>query len=202
MVGIEALAFINPDIKNVQGVFSEVSQTIERPVDDFDRSHKNSIPKGQVKLAMKKTDAIVDQVNDRISEGRALIEVLKQGNEEEVSKLELQDHYHLLLSSLVNELKTGNNRLAYTFFKAESDPAWHPHIRHLRYIKTRALESFGQYRKVTEELCKLVYLYQTPTEEGFSYDISTISKSIDSETVEHPEWVQNGDDFVEWIKSM
>ncbi|CNI22027.1 hypothetical protein [Yersinia bercovieri] len=202
MIGIEALAFTNPDLEKVQGIFSEVSQTIERPLDNFDRSHSRSITKKQVAIAIKKTDSVIDQVSERIAEAKSMISALRSGKENDIKSLELQDNSAQLLSSLVTELTIGNHRLFYTFFKAEADISWAPHIAHLRYMKTRSLQAFEEYKKVTTELARLTGLYLIKNDEDFSFDLSTISKSIDSENVEHPDWVKSGDDFVDWIQSM
>jgi len=202
MIGIEAIAFHNPNLDKVQGIFSEVSHTIERPLDDFDRSHSRSISKKQVQLALRKTDSIVDQVNQLITSGLRMIEVLRSGTEKEIQDLELKEDSSLILKKLVSELKVGNFRLAYTFFKAESDGSWTPHMSHLKYIKTRALQAFEEYKNVTEELHYLTNIYVTEADEGFTFDAETLTKSIESDTIHHPEWVKSGDDFVGWIQSM
>ncbi|EKN4745602.1 hypothetical protein ACLMPM_03640 [Yersinia enterocolitica] len=202
MIGIEALAFTKPDLEKVQGIFLEVSHTIERPLNDFDRSHSRSITKKQVSTAIKKTDSIIDQVNEKIAEGKSMILALRSGKENDIKSLELQDNSAELLLSLVTELTVGNRRLLYTFFKAEADNSWSPHIAHLRYMKTKSLQAFEEYKKVTTELARLAGLYLIKNGEDFSFDLSAISKSIDSEDVEHPDWVKSSDDFVDWIQSM
>lgn len=202
MIGIEAMAFHNPNLDKVQGIFSEVSHTIERPLDDFDRSHSRSISKKQVQLALKKTDSLVDQVNQMIASGYRMITVLRSGNEEEIQELELKEDSASVLKELVSELKVGNHRLAYTFFKAESDGSWSPHMSHLKYIKTRSLQAFEEYKNVTEELHYLANLYLTEPDEDFTFDVETLTDSIESETIHHPDWVKSGDDFVGWIQSM
>ncbi|QNK30680.1 hypothetical protein HF675_13580 [Serratia sp. JUb9] len=202
MIGFEAAAFINPDLDKVQNTFSEVSHSVERPLDDFDRSHSKSISKKQVLLAVKKTDAIIDEVHARVADGIEMAKALRYGNEEDLQRMELREDSEAMMSSLVSQLTIGNNRLAYTFFKAESNPAWLPHIRHLRYMKTRAMKAFGEYKKISEELHALVALHLTPPDEAFNLDMVELKKSINSETIEHPDWVKNGDDFVDWIQSL
>lgn len=202
MIGIEAIAFLNPEIDKVQDVFTEVSQTFERTLDDFDRSHSRSITKRQVSLAIRKTDSVIDRVKSQVNEGLAMIDILKTGSEESIKTLELNDNSPEMLKSLSQSLMVGNKRLYYTFFKAESNPAWAPHISHLRYIKARSLSAFEEYQKITEELSRLVELYHFKDINDFSYDIAEMEKSIDSDSVAHPDWVTTGDDFVEWIRSM
>lgn len=202
MIGIEAIAFLNPEIDKVQDVFTEVSQTFERTLDDFDRSHSRSITKRQVSLAIRKTDSVIDRVKSQVNEGLAMIDILKTGSEESIKTLELNDNSPEMLKSLSQSLMVGNKRLYYTFFKAESNPAWAPHISHLRYIKARSLSAFEEYQKITEELSRLVELYHFKDINDFSYDIVEMEKSIDSDSVAHPDWVTTGDDFVEWIRSM
>ncbi|MCP1440801.1 hypothetical protein J3D56_004237 [Erwinia persicina] len=202
MIGIEAMAFHNPNLDKVQGIFSEVSHTIERPLDDFDRSHSRSVAKKQVFLAIKKADSLVDQVNQMIAAGYKMIAVLRKGDLREIEELELKEDSALVLGKLASELKNGNNRLAYTFFKAESDGSWSPHMSQLRYIKTKSMQAFEEYKNVTEELYRLVDLYLVKQDDEFNFDISVLNESIESDTIRHPEWVKNGDDFVGWIQSM
>ena len=202
MIGFEAAAFTNPDLDKVQGIFSEVSHTVERPLDDFDRSHSKSISKKQVQLAVRKTDSIIDEVHAQVADGVEMAKALRYGSEADLQRMELREDSEMMMSSLVSQLTIGNNRLAYTFFKAESDPAWFPHMRHLRYMKMRAMKAFGEYKKISEELHALVALHLTPPDEAFNLDVTMLNKSINSETIEHPEWVKNGDDFVDWIQSL
>lgn len=201
MFGIEAIAFNNPNIDKVQGIFSEVSHAIERPLASFDRSHSRSISKKQANQAIKKTDAIVDQVHQLVISGQYMIETLRRGDEAAMTKLALKKNSALLLKQLVSEMISGIHRLAYTFFKAEADPAWYPHMSHLKYMKSRVMQAFEDYKKVTQELYQLVSLHLTDEDKHFSPDIETLSSAIRSETVQHPEWVKTGDDFVNWIRS-
>ncbi|HEJ7888697.1 TPA: hypothetical protein SMI07_000691 [Serratia liquefaciens] len=202
MIGFEAAAFISPDLDKVQGIFSEVSHTVERPLDEFDRSHSKSISKKQVRLALSKTDSIIDEVHARVLSGAGMVTTLRHGNDEELQQLELKEGSDHLLEALLSELTTGNNRLAYSFFKAEADPAWGPHMVHLRYIKRKSMQAFGEYKQITEELYHLVSLHLTQSDDNFSIDMAAMSESIESETVSHPDWVKDGDDFVAWINSM
>lgn len=202
MIGIEAMAFNNPNLDKVQGIYSEVSHSIERPLDAFDRSHARSVGKKQAKLAVLKTDQLVDQIYQMVRAGQHMASVLRNGSYDDIQKLELRSNSAEVLGDLVHELTVGNHRLAYTFFKAESDGSWLPHIAHLKYIKIKAMQAFEEYKKVTEELHHLATLYLTEEDEGFSFDMETLSSSIESDTVAHPEWVKTGDDFAGWIKSL
>ncbi|QBX66591.1 MULTISPECIES: hypothetical protein [Serratia] len=202
MIGFEAAAFINPDLDKVKGIFSEVSHTVERPLDEFDRSHSKSISKRQVRLAVEKTDSIIDEVHAQVLSGAEMVSTLRNGNEDELQKLELKEGSEHLLEALLSALTTGNNHLAYSFFKAEADPAWGPHIPHLHYIKRKSMQAFGEYKQITEELYHLVTLHLTQSDDNFSIDMAAMSESIESDTIHHPDWVKDGDDFVAWIQSM
>ncbi|MBU9843560.1 hypothetical protein [Rahnella ecdela] len=202
MIGFEAMAFAGPNLDKVQGIFTEVSHSVERSLDDFDRSHPKSLTKKQVLDAIKKTDAIVDSVTQLCKEGRSMIHVLKFGSAEEIEALDFKENSTETLEAIAEEISRGNKRMFYTFFKAETEIYWAPHMSHLRYIKTRALQVFEDYQKVTNELARLVGLYQLKGEHDFSFDIEAIRDSVSSENVEHPDWVASGDDFADWIQSM
>lgn len=202
MIGIEALAFFSPDLDKVDGIFRKASQAVERPLDDFDRSHHCSLTKKQVLDAIKKTDAIVDSVRLQCVEGSKMILALKSGTEADIESLQIKENSAENLRSRVAEISLGNKRMLYTFFKAEMHEAWAPHIMHLRYMKTKALQSFEDYQKITTELCELVALYQTQSSDEFSYDLNVMSQSIQSKSVNHPDWVTTGEEFANWIESM
>ncbi|MGP9420186.1 hypothetical protein ACT3RT_14485 [Ewingella sp. AOP9-I1-14] len=202
MIGIEAAAFLGPNLDKVKGVFFEVSQAVERPLDDFDRSHHRSLTKKQVAGAIKKTDEIVDAVKLQCSEARKMISVLKSGSAEEIKSLEIKESSSKNLYNLVEAINTGNKRMFYTFFRAETMVEWAPHLQHLRYMKTKALQIFEDYQKVSTELYELVKLHQVDNKDEFSYDMDVLSQSINSGNVAHPDWVTTGDDFADWIQSM
>ncbi|GEM_PF-5764424 len=202
MIGIEALAFFNPDLSQVDGIFAQASQAVERPLVDFDRSNHRSLTKKQVSDAIKKTDIILDSVKKQCAEGNKLILALKSGTQKDIDSIEINEDSAEILKNVVAEITRGNLRMAYTFLSAETHEAWRPHLNALRYIKTRALQTFEDYKKITNELYELVSLYQIKSSEQFSYDIDAISSSIASNTVDHPEWVTSGEDFVNWIESM
>lgn len=159
MISIEALAFFNPDLNKVDGVFTQASQALERPLVDFDRSNYHSLTKKQVSDAIKKTDAILDSVKKQCDEESKLILALKSGTQEDIDSIQIKEDSAATLKAVVAEITRGNNRMAYTFFKAEMHEAWKPHLNDLRYIKTRALQTFENYRKISTELYELVSLY-------------------------------------------
>lgn len=202
MIGIEAAAFLGPNLDKVKGVFSEVSQAVERPLDDFDRSHHRSLTKKQVADAIKKTDAIVDAVKFQCSEARKMISALKSGSSEDINSLQIKEDSSKNLYERVTAINIGNKRMFYTFFKAENMIEWAPHLPHLRYMKTKALQVFEDYQKVSTELYELVSLYQVDNKDEFLYDMDILSQSINSGNVAHPDWVTTGDDFADWIQSM
>lgn len=198
MIGLSAIAFAPPEPPKVNRAITSVSQRIERTFADLDRSDSESLSKKTVKEIMSMVYKRTDLARKQVDEGSAMINIMLHGTEEEVMSLKLDEVKVPDILRIADYVDVGVKRLKYAFFVASTAPAWRPHMATLKHLESRAIGSFSEYAKVTRELAELIPHF-TSYENSIDIDIEEIQSALHEPSIEHPEWVQDGDDFVKWL---
>lgn len=141
----------------------------------------------------------VDNAARAVSECEKLLIVLREGSEEEIDSLNINDEAVAELRQRADLIENGNARLRYAFFVIQSDPAWHPHITTLHHLQARLTPGFERYVSLVREIADTAEHY-IPREDGLAFNLAQMEESIKSATVKNPDWVKSSDDFVRWIR--
>jgi len=199
MLGMSAFAFITPELPKLREMISNVSSSIERPIDDLDRGHDGSVSKARVKAVMEAVYKSTDDAVRAVKECERILATLREGSEEEIDALKIDEKSITELRNRASLIENGNARMQYAFFITQSDPAWQAHIATLNHLKGRLMPAFELYVTAVRELADTAEHF-VPHEDGLAFDLNQMSESINSPTVKSPEWVNSSDDFVKWIR--
>lgn len=200
-MGLSAVAFTPPKAPTLDKFMNSVSRKIERSLGDFDRSHKDSLSKKDVQHITKSVYQRLDLAIAKTTEGNAILNIMLHGSAEEVESLHLEDVEPSHFLEIAEKLDIGIKRLKYTFFVASASPIWLPHLATLKHLESRSLKAFGEYAQLTRELGMLLPHF-LESEGAVDFDENVISDSLSEPVVEHPNWVNSGEDFAKWIKGM
>ena len=201
MMGLSAVAFTPPKAPTLDKFMNSVSRKIERSLGDFDRSHQNSLSKKDVKHITKSVYQRLDLAIAKTTEGNAILNVMLHGSPEEVDSLRLEEVEPSYFLEIADKLDVGIKRLKYTFFLASASPIWLPHLAALKHLESRSLKVFGEYAQLTRELGMLLPNF-LESDCSIAFDANKINNSLVEPVIEHPEWVNSGEDFAKWIKGM
>ncbi|KHN55387.1 hypothetical protein [Pectobacterium fontis] len=149
MLGLEAMAIVNQGMEKIDNVFKNVSLPIERSISDFDRSHRNSISKKQASNALKVIYDVMVPVEKSCEKYKEFIDTLSNGTDEDIAALDIQHNDIDKLYDQINQINHGITRLLYTFFVAENNSVWLPHLATLMTMKNHAINTFIEYKKLT-----------------------------------------------------
>ena len=196
MLGLEAMAIVNHGPDKIENVFNNVSQPIERSISDFDRSHGNSIPKKQASDALKVIYRVMTPVERSCEKYKEFIDILSNGTDENIAALGIQRSDIDKLNDQVNQIDHGITRLLYTFFVAENNKAWLPHLTTLITMKNHAINTFIEYKKLTMALATLgtqfLPLEYEEAEEFSDEELAAFKKSVEDSHkrlgMEPPAW--------------
>ena len=196
MLGLEAMAIVNHGPDKIENVFNNVSQPIERSISDFDRSHGNSISKKQASDALKVIYRVMTPVERSCEKYKEFIDILSNGTDENIAALGIQRSDIDKLNDQVNQIDHGITRLLYTFFVAENDKAWLPHLTTLITMKNHAINTFIEYKKLTMALATLgtqfLPLEYEEAEEFSDEELAAFKKSVEDSHkrlgMEPPAW--------------
>ncbi|AVT57369.1 MULTISPECIES: hypothetical protein [Pectobacterium] len=183
MLGLEAMAIVNQGPDKIESVFNNVSQPIERSLSDFDRSHGNSISKKQASNALKVIYRVMAPVERSCEKYKEFIDILSNGTDEGIAALDIQRSDIDKLNDQINQIDRGITRLLYTFFVAENNKAWLPHLTTLMTMKNHALNTFIEYKKLTMALATLgtqfLPLEYEEAEEFSDEELAAFKKSVE-----------------------
>lgn len=200
MLGMSTLAFITPELHKLDEMISGVSSSIERPYNDFEKNHNDTVPKTTVKEVMQRVYNSKDATDKASSEARCLTKVLLHGTEQEIESLQIVDESVIRsLRERASYIENGAKRIKYAFFIARANRAWLPHIHTLNHLERRLTSSYESYVKSIRELADTAQHF-IPTDEGFELDTNELSDSMGSETVTSPSWVKTPEDFIKWAR--
>ncbi|MCU1789585.1 hypothetical protein CUU54_12075 [Pectobacterium polaris] len=196
MLGLEAMAIVNQGPDKIESVFNNVSQPIERSISDFDRSHGNSISKKQASDALKVIYRVMAPVERSCDKYKEFIDILSNGTDEDIATLDIQRSDIDKLNDQVNQIDHGITRLLYTFFVAENNKAWLPHLTTLMTMKNHAINTFIEYKKLTMALATLgtqfLPLEYEEAEEFSDEELAAFKKSVEDSHkrlgMEPPTW--------------
>ncbi|RRO10653.1 hypothetical protein [Pectobacterium aquaticum] len=183
MLGLEAMAIVNQGPDKIESVFNNVSQPIERSLSDFDRSHGNSISKKQASNALKVIYRVMAPVERSCEKYKEFIDILSNRTDEGIAALGIQRSDIDKLNDQINQIDRGITRLLYTFFVAENNKAWLPHLTTLMTMKNHALNTFIEYKKLTMALATLgtqfLPLEYEEAEEFSDEELAAFKKSVE-----------------------
>ncbi|UMO88207.1 hypothetical protein HP572_00955 [Pectobacterium sp. PL64] len=196
MLGLEAMAIVNQGPDKIESVFNNVSQPIERSISDFDRSHGNSISKKQASDALKVIYKVMTPVEKNCEKYKEFIDTLSNGTDKDIAALDIQRSDIDKLNNQVNQIDHGITRLLYTFFVAENNKAWLPHLTTLMTMKNHAINTFIEYKKLTMALATLgtqfLPLEYEEAEEFSDEELAAFKKSVEDSHkrlgMEPPAW--------------
>ncbi|MFJ5509495.1 hypothetical protein [Pectobacterium jejuense] len=196
MLGLEAMAIVNQGPDKIESVFNNVSQPIERSISDFDRSHGNSISKKQASDALKVIYKVMTPVEKNCEKYKEFIDTLSNGTDKDIAALDIQRSDIDKLNDQVNQIDHGITRLLYTFFVAENNKAWLPHLTTLMTMKNHAINTFIEYKKLTMALATLgtqfLPLEYEEAEEFSDEELAAFKKSVEDSHkrlgMEPPAW--------------
>ena len=196
MLGLEAMAIVNHGPDKIENVFNNVSQPIERSISDFDRSHGNSISKKQASDALKVIYRVMTPVERSCEKYKEFIDILSNGTDENIAALGIQRSDIDKLNDQVNQINHGITRLLYTFFVAENNKAWLPHLTTLMTMKNHAINTFIEYKKLIMALATLgtqfLPLEYEEAEEFSDEELAAFKKSVEDSHkrlgMEPPAW--------------
>lgn len=200
MIGLSALAFTPPELPKTRDEISSVSQKIERTISECDRSTETSLKKKEVKAIQEIIYAVTDKMSKKNNEGNAILTTLLYGTASEIESLGMDDVIADEVLSTVEQINNGISRLKYAFFVASTSPAWAPHMATLKHLEKRTIDVYTEYAELVSEISDIAQEFMSDSD--FSYDLDSAQSSLKSETVAHPDWVKDGDDFVNWINQL
>ncbi|MEQ9890361.1 hypothetical protein [Pectobacterium aroidearum] len=196
MLGLEAMAIVNQGPDKIENVFNNVSQPIERSISDFDRSHGNSVSKKQASDALKVIYRVMAPVERCCEKYKEFIDILSNGSDEDIAALDIQRNDIDKLHEQINQIDHGITRLLYTFFVAENNKAWLPHLATLMTMKNHAINTFIEYKKLTMGVATLgaqfLPLEYEEAEEFNDEELAAFKKSVEDNHkrlgMEPPAW--------------
>lgn len=196
MLGLEAMAIVNQGPDKIESVFNNVSQPIERSISDFDRSHRGSISKKQASDALKVIYNVMAPVEKNCEKYKAFIDTLSNGTDEDIAALDIHRSDIDKLNDQANQIDHGITRLLYTFFVAENNKAWLPHLATLMTMKNHAINTFIEYKKLTMGVATLgaqfIPLEHEEAEEFSDEELAAFKKSVEDSHkrlgMEPPTW--------------
>ncbi|KNA28280.1 hypothetical protein G5574_03630 [Pantoea stewartii] len=202
MIGLSAaLAFTPPNAPAVDKFMESFSRKIERSFGEFDRAHSESLSKKQVRDIMKMAYQRIDLAASKAEEGNAYLQILLHGSAEEMQELRIDDVDQEQLIDIAQRLNVGIKRLKYAFFMASASPAWRPHMATLKHLEIKTLKAFSDYYNAVKGLTEILPNF-IESDYPVGIQIDKIENALSEPMVEHPSWVNSGDDFVKWIKGM
>ncbi|UXP24996.1 hypothetical protein N8O08_05200 [Enterobacter sp. 155105] len=202
MIGLSAaLAFTPPKAPTVDKFMESFSRKIERSFGELDRAQEDSLTKKQVREITRMVYQRIDLAATKAEEGNAYLQVLLHGSAEEMLELRIEETKPEDLREIAEKLDIGVKRLKYAFFIASTSPAWRPHMATLKHLESKTLKAFGDYHSAVKGLADtLPYFLESNCPVDF--DLEKIDNALSEPMVEHPSWVNTGEDFAKWIKGM
>lgn len=202
MIGLSAaLAFTPPKAPTVDKFMESFSRKIERSFGEFDRTNQGSLSKKQVRDITKMVYQRTDLASAKADEGNAIISVMRHGSAEEIAELKIEEIEPEQLLEVADKLRIGLKRLKYAFFVASTSQVWQPHMATLKHLEIKTIKSFSEYYQAVVEIADLLPNF-IELDYSIDFDMEKIDKALAEPVVEHPSWVDSGEDFVKWVKGM
>lgn len=206
MVSMRSAADISRGISQMNEIYTGFSTSIENNLRDFEHMSEGkrspSSANAYATHARLEADKIAKKVKKHTRQGKLLVIALRNGSSQEVESIEVNEKSVADLKSLVVDVRSANNRLELALTRASESPAWANNRAAISYMRSNALSAFLDFERVIKEIVFYAEHYLIDEQCDFDYVPQTMAFSVRDNTICHPTWVRNGDDFVAWLDNL